>query len=132
MTQPLSKAERMEIRKKIGNRSIPGPNVPPLHRGPDYLTAHACFDCRKSWKLAEESAATCPQCGNAAHFMGRAFKAPKKTDLEQWKKVAMLWRAGFRFYSHTGRWEVESYPERLRDVENFIRQNEVHPFRVQS
>ena len=62
--------------------------------------------------------------------MGRAFKAPKKTDHEQWKKVEALWRAGFRFPSHTGWREVEPYPERLREVGAFIRDNPKHPFRV--
>ena len=132
MKQPPSKSERMEIRKEIGNRSIPGPSVPPTHRGPDYLTAHACFHCRKSWKLSENSAAICPQCAEPAHFMGRAFKAPKKSDLEQWKKVERLWSAGFRFFPNTGWRDVEPYPEHLRDVEEFVRQNPNHPFRFQN
>lgn len=132
MSQPPSKYERMEIRKEIGNRRIPGPSLQPTHRGPDYLTAHACFDCRKSWKLSEESTAICPQCGGQAHFMGRAFKAPKKMDKEQWNKVERLWNAGFRFFPNTGWREVEPYPEHLRDVDEFIRQNPKHPFRVQN
>jgi len=94
------------------------------------LVAHACFGCRKSWKLSDQAAAKCPQCGNPLHWMGRGFKAPKKSDLEQWKKVEALWREGFRFLSHE-RWrEVEPYPERCRDVETFVRQNPKHPFRV--
>ncbi|MEJ6010854.1 hypothetical protein [Novosphingobium aquae] len=131
MTLPPTKAERMEIRKQLGNRSIPEPRVPPLHRGPDYLTAHACFACRKSWKLSEDSAAVCPQCGKYAHFMGRAFKAPKMSDKEQWKKVETLWLAGYRFFPNTGWREVEPYPDRLREVDGFIRCNPMHPFRVQ-
>ena len=64
--------------------------------------------------------------------MGRAFKAPKKTDVEQWEKVEALWRAGFRFSPNT-RWrEVKPYPERLRDVANFVANNPKHPFRVES
>jgi hypothetical protein len=63
--------------------------------------------------------------------MGRAFKVPRKSDEEQWAKVAALWNAGFRFISHS-RWvEAESFPERLRDVEDFVRRNPRHPFRVQ-
>lgn len=62
--------------------------------------------------------------------MGRAFKVPKKADDEQWAKVRALWLAGFRFISHT-RWrEVEPYPDRLREVDEFVRQNPNHPFRV--
>jgi hypothetical protein len=122
----------MEIRKKLGNRSVSKPHVAPTHRGPDYLTAHACFDCRKSWKLSEDSAAICPQCGKSAHFMGRAFKAPRMSDKEQWKKVEALWLAGYRFLPNTGWREVEPYPTRLREVEEFIRCNPQHPFRVQN
>ena len=92
--------------------------------------AHACFDCRKGWKLAEEAAGKCPQCAGPLRWMGRAFKAPKKIDLEQWKKVEALWRAGFRFLSHTGRQKVQPYPEQFRDVDAFIRENSDHPFRV--
>ena len=132
MVQGPSKSERMELRKAIGNRTIPVPDAGDRSRGPDYLVAHACFDCCKSWKISENSTATCPQCGGPLHWMGRAFKAPKKSDMEQWKKVALLWGAGFRFISHTGWRDVEPYPERLRDVAAFIEGNREHPFRVNS
>ncbi|MEY4952723.1 MAG: hypothetical protein RL299_1147 [Pseudomonadota bacterium] len=62
--------------------------------------------------------------------MGRSFKPPRKSDLEQWKKVEALWLAGFRFPTNTGVQEVEPYPERLKDVEEFIKRNTLHPFRV--
>ena len=94
------------------------------------MIAHACFDCRKSWKISEESTATCPQCGGALLWMGRAFKAPKMSDIEQWKKVELLWGAGFRFIPNTGWRDVEPYPERLREVAAFIESNREHPFRV--
>lgn len=132
MKSTPSKSERMELRKAIGNRVITGPYVPPYHRGPEFLVAHACFDCRKSWKLPEESFAICPQCRKSVNWMGRAFKAPKKTDGEQWEKVETLWRAGFRFFPNTGWREVEPYPERLRDVAKFVADNPKHPFRVES
>lgn len=62
--------------------------------------------------------------------MGRAFKAPKKSDNEQWAKVRALWVAGFRVVNHT-RWrEAESFPERLREVDEFVRRNPQHLFRV--
>ena len=132
MVQTPSKSERMEIRKAIGNRAIPSPDAGVHPRGPDYLIAHACFDCRKSWKISEESTATCPQCGGALLWMGRAFKAPKMSDIEQWKKVELLWGAGFRLIPNTGWRDVEPYPERLREVAAFIESNREHPFRVKS
>lgn len=63
--------------------------------------------------------------------MGRAFKVPRKSDKEEWAKVRALWMAGFRFVNHT-RWrEAEPFPARLRDVDDFIRRNADHPFRVE-
>lgn len=127
-----SKAERMELRRATGTREVPALFAPPHHRGPECLWPHACFDCRKSWKLVEGSSAKCPECGGDLHSMGRGFKVPRKADKEQWAKVRALWMAGFRFPNHT-RWrEAEPFPERLRDVEDFIRRNPDHPFRVES
>src|SRR4051794_7259836 len=96
----------------------------------DYLIAHACFDCRKSWKVRGGRDAQCPDCGSALHEMGRSFKAPKKSDTEQWGKVRALWSAGFRFWSYSGYPEAEPLPERLREVEDFIRRNPRHPMRI--
>jgi hypothetical protein len=62
--------------------------------------------------------------------MGRSFKAPKKRDAEQWAKVERLWNAGFRFFSYRSYPDAEPLPERLRDVDPFIRRNPAHPFRV--
>jgi hypothetical protein len=119
----------MELRRKIGNRLPPLPFKPTYPKGPEYLVAHACFECRKSWKVAANREAVCPQCASLLQEMGRAFKAPKKTDSEQWQKVETLWRAGFRFWSVWST-EVEQLPERLRDVEDFIRRNPTHPARL--
>jgi hypothetical protein len=130
-TQTQTKSERMEIRRAIGNRDVVEPYAPPYHRGPDYLIAHACFGCRKSWKIEPRvgSEPKCPQCGNPVNEMGRAFKAPKKSDAEQWKKVEALWRAGFRFWSVWSS-DVEPLPDRLRDVDDFVRRNPDHPARL--
>jgi hypothetical protein len=129
MNRPPSKYERMALRRAIGNRLLPEPPV--AIRGADCLWPHACFQCRKSWKLSENSSAICPQCRTKLNWMGRAFKPPKKTDVEQWRKVEALWRAGFRFDFRTRRHEVEPYPERYSGVAEFIRRNPAHPFRVQ-
>lgn len=130
MTSPPSKAARMELRRETGTRVVHAPEPSRHHRGPACLWPHACFACRKSWKLSEDSTAKCPECGEALHWMGRAFKVPKKSDDEQWAKVSALWFAGFRFFNHEGRAEAEPFPERLREVEAFVRRNPVHPFRI--
>jgi hypothetical protein len=62
--------------------------------------------------------------------MGRAFKVPRKGNREQWAKVRALWFAGFRFFNHERWGDAEPFPERLREVEEFVRRNREHPFRV--
>lgn len=96
-----------------------------------YLIAHACFDCRKSFKVAPRAdlSAVCPSCGGTIHEMGRSFKAPPAKDLEQWTKVQALFAAGFRFFSYRST-SGSSLPDRLADVETFIRDNPAHPLRV--
>ncbi len=49
---------------------------------------------------------------------------------EQWEKVHALWFAGFRFFNNQRCREAEPFPERLRDVEEFVRRNHKHPFRI--
>ncbi len=97
---------------------------------PQYLIAHACFDCRKSFKVAPrpEYQAVCPNCAGHLHEMGRSFKAPPAADLEQWAKVQALYNAGFRLSSYRG--SGPSLPARLSEVEAFIRDNPAHPLRV--
>lgn len=97
---------------------------------PEYLVAHACFACRKSWKVRKDISGGCPQCGGALHEMGRSFKAPKKSDAEQWEKVIALWSAGFRFWSYRSHPDAEPLPERLREVEAFVACNPNHPLRM--
>ena len=99
--------------------------------GPRYLIAHACFDCRKSFKVAPrpEFTATCPSCRGPLHEMGRSFKAPPAKDLEQWAKVQALYNAGFRFFSYRST-SGPPLPAKLSEVEAFIRDNPAHPLRV--
>ena len=98
---------------------------------PQYLIAHACFDCRKSFKVAPrpDSTATCPSCGGDLHEMGRSFKAPPAKDAEQWAKVQALYSAGFRFFSYRST-SGPPLPARLCEVEAFIQDNPAHPLRV--
>lgn len=126
----LSKAARMEMRRAVGNRVVQEPARSTYGRGPICLWPHACFDCRKSWKLTEGASAVCPECRANLHWMGRAFKVPRKSDDEQWAKVRALWAAGFRFYNGERSREGEPFPERLREVEDFIRRNPRHPLRI--
>ena len=63
--------------------------------------------------------------------MGRYFRAPKTSDIEQWLKVHRLWEAGFRFYGSTDT-DDEPLPERLSEVEDFIQRNPNHKSRLRS
>ena len=127
-SKTLTKPERTERRRATGTRALPV--APRPKKGPVYLIAHACFDCRKSWKLRARTNAVCPQCGSRLCDMGRSFKAPKKSEAEQWEKVRALWSAGFRFASYRGHPDAEPLPKRLSDVADFILRNPKHPARV--
>ena len=131
MTKGNEKARRMELRRANGTRKLPVLSEASPPRGPEYLIAHACFSCNKSWKMKpSESGHPCPECGQSIDLMGRSFKAPRKSDREQWEKLKRLWEAGFRFHSYRSYPEAEPLPERLRDVDDFIARNPNHPFRI--
>ena len=100
-----------------------------------YRIAHACFNCRKSFKIEIEylnytGGHKCPQCGNELEYMGRSFKAPKQKDIKQWEKVRRLIEAGFIFFSYRCFPEAESLPETLQEVDAFIQRNPNHPMRL--
>ena len=133
MTTRQTKAARMNLKRKAGFRKLPDPSGPvALPRGPRYLVAHACFSCRLSFKRAVRSdgpISKCPSCGGLLSAMGRGFKAPLRRDQEQWKLVALLYAAGFRFPSTTIR-ASPPLPTRLREASAFIQANPSHLYRV--
>jgi DNA-directed RNA polymerase subunit RPC12/RpoP len=130
MPKGPEKQRRMELRKEIGNRVIVPPE-PQTIRGPAYLIAHACFRCRKSFKVKpRETRIRCPQCGGEIHWMGRNFEAPKMSDVEQWRKVQALYAHGFRFFGDGSYPHATPLPDRYRDVARFVEENPNHPFRV--
>ena len=94
---------------------------------PAYLIAHACFSCRKSFKMSPraEFQARCPNCGGLAMEMGRSFKAPPQSDVQQWEKVRRLYVAGFRFRSYRSN-DDPPYPDTLAEVDAFIAANPNH------
>jgi len=128
----------MQIRKDTGNRPLSDQALKatgkiPKPQFPDYLVAHACFSCRKSFKYPVEdngsalTSKSCPQCAAEIFLMGRSFEAPKKSDKNQWLKVEKLRRAGFMF--HTNSYETAGYPKTLKEVDAFIQNNPNHKFR---
>jgi hypothetical protein len=138
MTGQNEKARRMELRRETGTRLPPREFKPTYDRAPTYRVAHACFACRRSFKIAYDPASSsqpehrCPGCGEGLHWMGRTFTTPSKSDVEQWTKVERLWNAGFRFQSYRSSPDAEPLPDRLSEVDDFLRRNPKHPFRVRT
>src|SRR5438874_8706789 len=88
-----------------------------------YPMQFACFRCRKEFKQifypwrTDKNSPLCPQCGERMWMMGRAFKAPKRSNIKQWHKVEALVRGGIKFhYNYFGR----RIPKVLREVESFL------------
>lgn len=92
-----------------------------------YKDHYACFSCRKAFKQAARSGDAdarpvvikCPQCAQPMSAMGLDFKAPKQKDVDQWKKVELLFQNGFTFYS-CGCCGPGFRPAELADVDAFI------------
>jgi hypothetical protein len=127
------KLRRMELRKANETREVKRIAPPSYHRGPEYLIAHACFPCRKSFKMLPlecDKTHRCPNCEGPVYEMGRSFTAPKKADIKQWKKVHGLYIEGFRFFG-SGLHDAEKLPEKLTDLKDFLRRNAEHHLRVE-
>ena len=124
MTQRPDKDRRMTLRRQSGAHPWPKaafwPEPAEPRRHAPYLVAHACFGCRRSVKVDvghwPPRAAKCPECAGQLHWLGRTFRAPKRSDVKQWKKVEILWQAGYRFHSAWG----GALPDTLKEAEMFI------------
>jgi hypothetical protein len=131
MARAEEKARRMELRRATGNRKV---KAPPAKGSPSapYRIVHACFTCRRSFKLqpqGERGTGVCPGCGGSLYQMGRSFKPPPTRDRKQWAKVQALYAYGFRFFSYRS-FMCASLPSHWWQVEEFVRDNPEHPFRV--
>jgi hypothetical protein len=103
------------------------------YAGRPYKEHYACFDCRKAFKrasqedVAEREGAVdgecrpvpCPECGKPMAAMGLDFKAPRQSDIKQWRKVEILFRHGIAFRS-CGCAGPGFRPRTLRDVKPFL------------
>jgi len=114
-----------------------------------YKQHYACFACRKKFRqqlhhedvketlaagdkkvplvrysrqLAWPESMKCPQCKGEMHCMGLDFKAPRQTDLKQWRKVEILFTHGFSYHS-CGCCGPGLRPKELREVDAFLRDN---------
>ena len=91
-----------------------------------YPMHFACFACRKSfkqlWTRSEGHVREprCPDCGLKMWEMGRQFKAPKRSNLKQWRKVEALVRSGITFHRQRVS-DLMPFPAVLREVASFVR-----------
>ena len=92
--------------------------------------AFACFNCRVAIKRDQDAdQIVCPRCKGTMYRMGWSFHAPKKTNIEQWKKIQWLYAEGFRFFG-SGWGKGIPLPERLKDVKEFIMKHPNHGLRT--
>lgn len=90
----------------------------------------ACFNCKVSFKQdGSVDERPCPNCNGIMYRMGWSFKAPRKHDKDQWKKVQILYAEGFRFFG-SGNYESQPLPELLKEVSDFLKRNPDHRLRV--
>ncbi len=98
--------------------------------GPAYSMSFACFKCKTAHKRHFDAmpcdypdSIECPICREPAINLGRHFKAPKKSDLAQWKKVKYLVEHGFLFqkiHLDPNSHESVPYPETLAEAKEFV------------
>jgi len=135
MVTKEEKYRRKRLLMDFGDKSYPNRTEIDNRKFTPYRIAHACFACRKSYKILVDfldikDGYKCPQCAGRLEYMGRSFKAPKHTDGKQWEKIKLLFDAGFLFSSYRSFPDAETLPETLREVEDFIIRNPNHPMRV--
>ena len=142
MAKGTEKARRAELRKAAGlkrhselfaERQQREQDLGPQgSRRSAFLVSFACFACRKCFKkpFVPDQQYKCPQCAQEMAHMGRSFKAPRNTETRQWEKVKQLWSAGYRYHTNTRRQHVPAFPNKLRDLDKWIKQNPKHPFRL--
>ena len=96
-----------------------------------YSMAFACLNCKSTFQRSFLEApcdyplhSQCASCGGVTYNLGRNFKALKKLDTAQWKKVAYLIQHGFYFQkirpSKNSYYSVP-YPSTLAEARVFVR-----------
>ena len=98
--------------------------------GPVYAMSFACFQCRTAHKRHIDATPSdyprsmeCPVCKEPAINLGRNFKAPKKSELAQWKKIKFLVDHGFIFQKirlEKNSYESVPYPKTLTEAKEFV------------
>ena len=89
-------------------------------------STYACLNCRKSFKkdrFTQNSNGSwqpiqydvvCPQCSGTVYDAGPAFKAPKMSNIKEWKKLEPLFKNGYKFFSNFGNPFIKKEPEKVK------------------
>jgi hypothetical protein len=108
-----------------------------------YQIPFACFECHKAYKrpyiVKEQQRSAwlsqrisgkqpskpfamptyrCPGCDGLLTMMGRAFRAPRSDDIDQWQKAELMARSGFTSHSSGGH-----LPKTLNEARKFVEAN---------
>lgn len=70
----------------------------------------ACFTCRKTFNNTR----SCPECGGDLYDVGKAFKAPRKENTREWRKVRNFVLGGGSYYEGGGTTLPDKRPELLK------------------
>jgi hypothetical protein len=84
----------------------------------------ACVACRRCFRRTASRTLQrrCPSCTGQAIQMGRKFKAPRRDDDEQWRKVELLIDHGIFFDRGTDpAMSGRSYPRTLAEARTLVR-----------
>lgn len=62
---------------------------------------YVCFDCRSTYNRDHRQ---CPTCQGDVQHIGKFFKAPKRNNAKAWEAVQILFDAGLRYNSSSGKY----------------------------
>ena len=74
-----------------------------------YSAHYVCFACRKmfdqvdihhwhdGWHAPPKKGYPCPECGAEMQDVGKDFKPPRRQNINQWRKVELLFWRGYRW-----------------------------------
>lgn len=88
------------------------------------LIPFACFACHRVFRRESKTLdnKVCPHCGGVAIGLNRKFRAPPRNNEQQWAKVELLVRHGFRFHTpYDEHGKPTRYPTTLRAARDFVR-----------
>lgn len=125
----MDKDTKKTMRWNTGTRTNNSANKQEI-LGPDYAISYACLKCKTAHKRHVNVSPNdypitmeCPICKEKMYWVGRHFKAPKKSDTAQWNKVKFLIEHGFLFQKirlEANSYESTPYPKTLEEAKEFV------------